>query len=159
MRLPFRPKDRSTKPLKTVTLLCENVRDGRSAEMTGDKNHTVVSVKRSMPHWTLPYWLNTHIDIHTHTRARAHLHKTQTHAFTQFTIAWNTVHWELQCVPSFCHSSDSELLSEYQKHFWSYIWCHIRATQSDVAAILEANPTGLYAFAAKITCVTKIFTS
>lgn len=83
----------------------------------------------------------------------------QTHVFTHFMIAWNTVHWELQCVPSFCHSSDSELLSEYQKHFWSCTRCHIRAMQSDVAPNLEANPTGLYAFAAKLTRVTAIFAS
>lgn len=72
----------------------------------------------------------------THTKTHRNTH-TRRRAPTEFMIPWHTLHWGLQRAPSFCHCSDSELLSVWM--CWmcllSYIRCQIRAKQSDVAAI------------------------
>lgn len=89
----------------------------------------------------MPWHLQKHRDTYrvpmvTHTKTHRNTH-TRRRAPTEFMTPWHTLHWGLQRAPSFCHCSDSELLSVWM--CWmcllSYIRCQIRAKQSDVAAI------------------------
>lgn len=119
--------------------VCMCVCQTKAEEMTGEKLCCLETVKRSVSvtlNSTSPelppclhkltYTLTYTLQANTNTSK-----ETQAQAFTPLTILR---HWELQCAPSFCHCSDSELLSEYQM-FWSYMWCQIQAKQSDAAAI------------------------
>lgn len=103
---------------------CECVTDWCRGDDRGENSHCLGTDWKCVCHIEPPP--NTHTDTHMHTQRQTDRHMHTVHG---------TLHWELQYVPSFCHCSDSELLSEYWMRLWSYIWCQFGAKQSDIVAI------------------------
>lgn len=135
-------------------------------ETTGEKTRPVLRLLREtcLSHWTLPSpklprCLHEHTDKYTvcqriHTRTTCtQLHKqTDRHmrVHSQFMIPWHTLHWELQCAPLFCHSPDSEPLSDLymmpNSELSNLMW--------PLFLLCFSKRRWLYAFAAKLTRVT-----